>query len=92
MIISGDFFQLPPVDRGFDGTLKIFAFEAECWSRLIPKRNMMNFTQVFRQKDQAFVDVLEAMRRGHCSPGHEALLRRCDREVFYEDGVGPVEL
>ena len=53
---------------------------------------MANFTEVFRQKDEAFVAVLEAMRKGYCSLEHEALLRQCDREVVYDDGVGPVEL
>lgn len=46
VIVTGDFFQLPPVTKG--GSVK-FAFEAELWSQTIKKT--FNLTQVFRQKD-----------------------------------------
>jgi ATP-dependent DNA helicase PIF1 len=48
LVITGDFFQLPPVtERGVDSK---FAFEAESWNKAIP--NTIKLTSVFRQKDQ----------------------------------------
>lgn len=46
LIVTGDFFQLPPVSRG---TAK-FSFEADCWGDSIQRT--FNLTKVFRQRDQ----------------------------------------
>ncbi|KIL69308.1 hypothetical protein M378DRAFT_776094, partial [Amanita muscaria Koide BX008] len=47
VIVTGDFFQLPPVTKG--GQVK-FAFEAEFWKQTI--NHTFNLTKVFRQRDQ----------------------------------------
>lgn len=47
VIVTGDFFQLPPVNKGSQAVK--FAFEAEFWKRTIKKT--FNLTKVFRQKD-----------------------------------------
>jgi ATP-dependent DNA helicase PIF1 len=48
LVITGDFFQLPPVpDSGREAK---FTFEAESWTRCIP--HTIKLTSVFRQKDQ----------------------------------------
>lgn len=47
LVITGDFFQLPPVPDG--GKLARFAFEAATWSTSIA--HTIGLTQVFRQKD-----------------------------------------
>jgi ATP-dependent DNA helicase PIF1 len=48
LVITGDFFQLPPVaERGVESK---FAFEADHWNKAIP--NTIKLTSVFRQKDQ----------------------------------------
>lgn len=48
IIVTGDFFQLPPVTKG--GGVPRFCFEAMTWDESI---NMsVNLTKVFRQKDQ----------------------------------------
>jgi ATP-dependent DNA helicase PIF1 len=47
LIVSGDFFQLPPVVKG--GQVK-FAFEDQKWTECIQRT--FNLTKVFRQKDQ----------------------------------------
>lgn len=49
IIVTGDFFQLPPVTKG--NTTPRFCFEAATWDETI---NMsVNLTKVFRQKDQS---------------------------------------
>jgi ATP-dependent DNA helicase PIF1 len=48
LIITGDFFQLPPVpDPGREAK---FTFEAENWNKCI--EHTIKLTNVFRQKDQ----------------------------------------
>lgn len=47
LVITGDFFQLPPVPDS--GKLARFAFEAATWSTSIAET--IGLTQVFRQKD-----------------------------------------
>jgi ATP-dependent DNA helicase PIF1 len=51
LVVTGDFFQLPPVSKGETR----FAFEAECWSDVIPRT--FNLTKVFRQADQSEYSV-----------------------------------
>lgn len=46
LIVTGDFFQLPPVTKGANPN---FAFEAKSWRECI--HSTVNLTQVFRQKD-----------------------------------------
>lgn len=46
IIVTGDFFQLPPVARG----QPTFAFEAKLWSETV--KRTFNLTKVFRQHDQ----------------------------------------
>lgn len=48
MIISGDFFQLPPVTP-LERT--VFAFEAKSWKSVIQKT--VTLKHVFRQKDES---------------------------------------
>lgn len=48
VVLTGDFFQLPPVNKS--GNVK-FSFEAESWGRTI--KTTIQLMQVFRQKDQS---------------------------------------
>ncbi|CAK5279932.1 unnamed protein product [Mycena citricolor] len=90
VVLCGDFFQLPPVPDTVDGKpiLPTFAFDSAAWSKCIDKPVIL--TQVFRQKNQEFVDILNAMRFGkvHDSEAVRALAR----DVQYTDGIMPTEL
>lgn len=49
--------------------------------------------QVFRQKDQDFVDLLQELRVGRCSERNEARLKQCaHNELKAVDGVLPTKL
>lgn len=63
LILTGDFLQLPPVEKG-DKDVR-FCFESESWV----KANIKTYelTKVFRQENQEFADVLGRLRMGHCS-------------------------
>lgn len=49
LVVTGDFFQLPPVNK--NGKMTKFAFEAQLWDQCIKRRILL--TKVFRQKDQS---------------------------------------
>ncbi|KZV77017.1 hypothetical protein PENSPDRAFT_568667, partial [Peniophora sp. CONT] len=88
-VISGDFCQLPPVPGPSKGMAK-FAFEAQSWSRCFTTTHRL--TQVFRQRDMRFVDMLGEMMIARMSPESVALIKSLARTVQYDDGIGPIEL
>ena len=49
LVITGDFFQLPPVTKGNDEPF--FAFESSEWKKCV--EHTVTLTQVFRQKDSS---------------------------------------
>lgn len=55
IIVTGDFFQLPPVTKG--GAVPKFCFEAATWGETI--HMSVNLTKVFRQKDQRELAVTQ---------------------------------
>jgi ATP-dependent DNA helicase PIF1 len=105
VIVTGDFFQLPPVTKGSEQVK--FAFEAELWNESI--KHTFNLTKVFRQHDEGtdihplferdinwqlieFVGMLNEMRFGQMSPASISRFQSLSREIVYEDGLGPTEL
>src|SRR5579859_26644 len=50
LVITGDFFQLPPVPDYGQNREARFAFEAESWNRCV--KHTIKLSNVFRQKDQ----------------------------------------
>ncbi|GLB36503.1 putative DNA-dependent ATPase and 5'-3' DNA helicase required for the maintenance of both mitochondrial and nuclear genome stability [Lyophyllum shimeji] len=92
LALSGDFYQLPPVpEQSHEYRMPAtYAFDAVSWSRCIARPIFL--TQVFRQTDNTFVDILSSMRVGVLSSKHIELLRRLSRPLHYEDGIEPSEL
>ncbi|OWZ20662.1 hypothetical protein PHMEG_0004890 [Phytophthora megakarya] len=68
LILSGDFFQLPPVSRrvrgqGADSTpAPLLCFESSAWVRGITETVVLK--EIFRQRDDEFVRILNAFRVG----------------------------
>ncbi|KAG9051525.1 hypothetical protein FS837_004035 [Tulasnella sp. UAMH 9824] len=92
LVISGDFFQLPPVpERNGNITLPVvYCFDALSWDRCVPR--CYTLTRVFRQKDQRFVDMLNKMRVGELEPPAIEQFKRLKRELWYEDDIQPTQL
>ncbi|KTW27996.1 hypothetical protein T552_01860 [Pneumocystis carinii B80] len=88
MIVTGDFFQLPPVPD--QGKISKFAFEAKKWKDVIS--HTIALTHVFRQKDQDFVEMLNELRLGRLSYNSISKFRSLDRELQFDDGLEPTEL
>ncbi|KAL0252570.1 hypothetical protein I308_101962 [Cryptococcus tetragattii IND107] len=88
IIVTGDFFQLPPVTK--NGGVPKFAFEAEMWDETI--HLSVNLTKVFRQKDQRFVDMLNEMRFGRLSNESVIAFKSLARPLKFNDGIEPTAL
>ncbi len=87
VVLVGDLFQLPPVNRG--GYLVDFAHTSAAWAELAPK--ICYITEQHRQAGDRLLDVLEAMRRGAVENWHvEALQERLGMRA--PDGVAVTRL
>jgi ATP-dependent DNA helicase PIF1 len=74
LIMCGDFFQLPPINRG-DTREGSFVTESQAWSELDP--TILYLTEQHRQDDDAFLEILNALRGGDIRRHHaETLMSR----------------
>jgi ATP-dependent exoDNAse (exonuclease V) alpha subunit len=81
LIMSGDFFQLPPINRG-DSRAGGFVVNSEVWRELDPV--ICYLQEQHRQDDEVLLDILNAMRAGDVRRNHaETLLART--EVFPDE-------
>lgn len=76
VILSGDFFQLPPINRG-DSRAGGFVVNSNVWRELDPV--ICYLEEQHRQDDEELLDILNAMRAGELRRHHaEKLLARVD--------------
>lgn len=74
VILSGDFFQLPPVNRG-DSRAGNFVVHSNAWQDLDP--TVCYLVEQHRQDDEALLAILNALRSGDIRRRHaEQLLER----------------
>ncbi|XP_066197548.1 ATP-dependent DNA helicase PIF1 [Saccopteryx leptura] len=83
LIICGDFLQLPPVTKGFQPPQ--FCFQAKSWRRCVPVT--MELTKVWRQADQTFISLLQAVRLGRCSDEVTRQLQATAAQKVGRDGI-----
>jgi len=70
VVISGDFFQLPPVSK--EQKEKRFAWQSPVWRRL--ELETCYLQEKFRQEDAKLIQILDEIRRGEISENSEKLL------------------
>ncbi len=70
IILVGDLFQLPPVNRGMEAL--DFAHLSAAWQELQPK--VCYLTEQHRQEEGGLLALLEAMRSGELETTHEEIL------------------
>jgi ATP-dependent DNA helicase PIF1 len=71
IILVGDFFQLPPVSKGEDTH---FVFESPLWKKLGLVTHEL--TEIVRQKDPVFQEVLNQARRGELTKASLRVLQK----------------
>lgn len=79
LVVSGDFFQLPPVVQGSDDGSSKFCFEAKAWKSAIP--NTVNLTKVYRQKDPILAGMLNEIREGNLSKNTIDTFKKLNRPL-----------
>jgi ATP-dependent DNA helicase PIF1 len=85
VILCGDFFQLPPVNR-YDSQGGGFVVGSGSWAELEPV--ICYLGEQHRQDDDAFLDILNAMRANDLRRRHvELLLSRQDAHLEDEQNV-----
>lgn len=76
LIMSGDFFQLPPINRG-DSRAGGFVVNSKVWQELDPV--ICYIEEQYRQDDEELLDILNSMRAGKLVRHHaEKLLSRTE--------------
>jgi ATP-dependent DNA helicase PIF1 len=89
LVITGDFFQLPPVPEY--GKASKFAFDAGTWTTSI--EHTIGLHHVFRQKDPVFANMLNEMREGRLTPDSIKRFRQLERPLgASEDNIEATEL
>ena len=79
VVLCGDFFQLPPVNRS-DSRAGGFVVSAQAWAELDP--SICYLSEQHRQDDDTFLEILNALRAGDIRRRHaEALLARIGAEL-----------
>ena len=70
LLLVGDFFQLPPVNKSDEKS--IFAFESELWKEI---KTTIELTEILRQKDENFIAILKEARQGSLTKNSCDILR-----------------
>ena len=85
VILCGDFYQLPPVERHEKGTSHHLCFNSAAWSSCAFQ--ILELTRVYRQVDPVFVNCLRRVRTGdHTEEDIQLLLNTQTNEVD-KDGI-----
>lgn len=92
IVMFGDLYQLPPIVED-EGLQKYFAhnhggyyfFNAHVWKNKLPE--IYELSTIFRQKDNAFKDILDAIRIGEINTQNLTLLNSRVTLNIPEDGV-----
>jgi len=87
VLLVGDFYQLPPVNKGDDPIQ--FAFEAEVWKDI---SCCMELTQIQRQKDERFQRILKEARTGSLSKESCEILRSLEGRDWKSNLIRPTLL
>jgi len=88
LVVTGDFFQLPPVPEKNQAAK--FAFDAATWNTCIEHTILL--THVFRQKDPTFANMLNEMRLGKLTQPSVDEFRKLARPLQFNDDVDATEL
>ncbi|KAJ8988648.1 DNA helicase [Exophiala dermatitidis] len=88
LVVTGDFFQLPPVPE--KNSVAKFVFDATTWNTCIGHTILL--THVFRQKDERFAQMLNEMRLGKMSAATVREFKSLSRPLNFHDELEATEL
>jgi len=88
VLLVGDFYQLPPVNRGDEKTQ--FAFESAVWKEAA--FTCVELTIIQRQKDEGFQSILKEARRGALTKESCQVLRQYEGRDWRSQKIRPTLL
>jgi ATP-dependent DNA helicase PIF1 len=88
VLLVGDFYQLPPVNKTDEETR--FAFESDAWKEAIT--TSIELTQIQRQKDEVFQRILKEARVGALGKESCEILGGCQGREWRENKIRPTLL
>lgn len=91
LILSGDFFQLPPIYDGINDETKMFCFESSLWEPTF-NTNQILLQKNFRQTDIQFTNILNQFREGIVKKSAITLMKQCESRDTKELSFEPVVL
>lgn len=74
IIMSGDFYQLPPIGNNDDIQTKQFCFESELWDNVFKEDCQIELIKIFRQNDEIYMNILNQIREGKIKRKSNTLL------------------
>ncbi len=90
VVLSGDFFQLPPVVHGGNGSgFEHFAVNSPAWKEL--DLQVCYLTEQYRHKESQFYNLLNSIRQQSCSPADIELLKSRINAKLYSK-IKPVKI
>jgi ATP-dependent DNA helicase PIF1 len=92
VILTGDFFQLPPVGNKEEPDTENFCFESAKWGAIFPPANCIELKTVFRQKDPIYRNILEQVRRGTIDADNIRILQDCVGKSVPSEHMIPTKL
>lgn len=91
VVLSGDFYQLPPVGSVEDTDTSLFCFESSRWRETM--KNVIVLKKIFRQEDDKFTKILNQIRTGRLSlKSYNALNERVTIKYNKDDDIRPTIL
>ncbi|XP_013787138.1 ATP-dependent DNA helicase PIF1-like [Limulus polyphemus] len=88
LILCGDFLQLPPVSKSNEN--RLFCFQTSAWKKCIQIN--MELTQVKRQKDLRFINILNSIRLGRCPDTIAKILASSSDHQIEQNGIKATRL
>lgn len=75
LVLTGDFYQLPPVGTPGEPDTERFCFESERWPHIFKQENHIQLHTMFRQKDPKYREILLQIRKGELSEENAEILQ-----------------
>jgi ATP-dependent DNA helicase PIF1 len=88
LVLCGDFLQLPPITK--KGEKKYYSFECESWDKCV--NYCFELTQIKRQTDNKFINVLQSLRVGKCDDYVKSVLLNTVNNDLNLNGLTPTQL
>lgn len=92
IVLTGDFYQLPPIETAGDPESGKFCFESIEWKKIFSYENHVVLTKIFRQNDEVYINILNEIRKGELSEDNAKLLSGYVNRTYDKEAHNGVSL